>query len=269
VDGDELIAGSDRVEHLDLATPAIGSLGRLRRDDHPPRLPGGYSGRVVAGVERGHPAYAGQAVYTRRFLGVYDAVVLGFNSRVFWRCPMARLVELYNKHVSGRHLDIGVGTGRLLDDCSFPVKPPSITLMDLNRDPLEVAAARLERYAPELHQANVLERWDLPPGSFDSVAMSLLLHCLPGRMPDKTVVFEHARTALAPRGVLFGATVLADGVHHTPLSRLAMTALNRREDFSNLNDTLDDLDAGLTRTFESHEIQVQGAVAIFAAHAPA
>jgi hypothetical protein len=48
-----------------------------------------------------------------------------------------------------------------------------------------------------------------------------------------------------------------------------MTALNRREDFPNLNDTLDDLDAGLTRTFESHEIQVQGAVAIFAVHAPA
>jgi ubiquinone/menaquinone biosynthesis C-methylase UbiE len=90
---------------------------------------------------------------TRRFLGMYDAVVLGYNSRVFWRCPMAWLVALYDKDVSGRHLDIGVGTGRLLDDCSFPVKAPSITLMDLNRDPLEVAAARLERYAPELHQA--------------------------------------------------------------------------------------------------------------------
>jgi hypothetical protein len=41
--------------------------------------------------------------------------------------------------------------------------------------------------------------------------MSLLLYCLPGRMPDKAVVFEPAPKALAPRSVLFGATVLAEG----------------------------------------------------------
>lgn len=62
-------------------------------------------------VEPGHPAYAGQAMYTRRFLRVYDAVIHGFNSPILWRCPKARLIDLYDKHASARHLDIGVGTG--------------------------------------------------------------------------------------------------------------------------------------------------------------
>ncbi len=57
---------------------------------------------------------------------------IGFNSTVLWRCPKARLIDLYNKHASARHLDIGVRTGGLLDACHFPVPSPAITLMDLN-----------------------------------------------------------------------------------------------------------------------------------------
>ncbi len=223
----------------------------------------------MATVEKANPAYAGQAIYTRSFLAVYDAVVYGFNSPVLWRCPKARFVELYDAHVSARHLDIGVGTGRLLDECRFPVPTPEITLMDLNRNSLQAASRRLVRYAPRTHQANVLEPWGLAPGSFDSVGMSHLLHCLPGAIPEKAIVFEHARTALAPGGVLFGATILGRGVKHTRLAGLALRANNRQGVLSNLNDSLEDLDAGLARSFASHEIRVQGAVALFTARTSA
>ena len=223
----------------------------------------------MAVIDKADPVYAGQALYTRRFLAVYDAVIHGFNSPVLWRCPKSKLIELYDTHVSGRHLDIGVGTGGLLDECRFPVAAPAITLMDLNPNALAAAARRLERYKPRTHHANVLEPWGLPEAGYDSVGMSHLLHCLPGRIPEKAVVFEHALRALSPGGVLFGATLLGNGVGHTWLARRALAASNRRGVMCNLNDTLEDLDAALGRVFASHEIEVVGSAALFHAHAPA
>jgi SAM-dependent methyltransferase len=222
---------------------------------------------VVGEVQRGHPAYAGQAAYSRGGLRLYDVLVYRFSGPVIWGCPKSRLVELYDECISSRHLDIGVATGRLLDECRFPTAAPEITLMDLNPSSLEVAARRLARYAPHTHNANVLEPWELPPASYDSVAMANLLHCLPGALPEKAVAFEHARTALAPGGVLFGATVLGEGIPLTRRSRMGLAATNRRGVFSNLKDSLHDLDAALARVFDWHDIQVQGAVALFRARA--
>jgi SAM-dependent methyltransferase len=211
-----------------------------------------------------HSAWAGAALYSRRNLSFYD-LMLAFNDRVFWRCPRSRLVELYDKHVSARHLDIGVANGWLLDACRFPVEAPAITLMDLNPDALAVASKRLARYRPRTHHANALEPFGLPANSFDSVAISLLIHCLPGSLPSKAVVFEHARAVLAPGGVLFGATLLNRGVPQTPLSRRAIAAANRRGYCSNLDDDLDDLKAALSRAFDEHQLSVRGAIALFSA----
>lgn len=209
-----------------------------------------------------HPAWPGAALYSRRKLRFYD-VMLAFNDRVFWRCPRSRLVELYDKCVSARHLDIGVANGWLLDACRFPVAEPAITLMDLNPDALAVASARLARYRPSTHHASALEPFGLPANSFDSVGMSLLIHCLPGSVSSKAVVFEHARSVLAAGGVVFGATLLNGGVPHTALSRRAMAAANRRGYCSNLDDNIDDLDAALGRAYGEHELRVRGAVALF------
>jgi SAM-dependent methyltransferase len=221
---------------------------------------------AVAGVDSTHPAYAGQAPYTRGVLMLYDAVIYGFASPVLWRCRKSRFIELYNTHVSSRHLDIGVATGRLLDECSFPEgEPPEITLMDLNRNSLEKAARRLARYAPRTHQANVLEPWGLKPASYDSVAMANLLHCVPGAMSEKVIAFEHARDVLAPGGVLFGMTILGEGVEHTRAARVALAIANRDGSVCTHHDDLGTLDAGLARVFDSHEIQIQGSTALFSA----
>jgi hypothetical protein len=99
----------------------------------------------------------------------------------------------------------------------------------------------------------------------DSVGMTNLLHCLPGAMPAKAIAFEHARVALAPGGVLFGATILGEGVEHNRLARRVLAMGNRRGVFSNMKDSLEDLEAGLARVFDSREIHVQGVVALFAA----
>jgi SAM-dependent methyltransferase len=210
----------------------------------------------------GDPTWAGAALYSRRNLRFYD-IGLAFNCRVFWRCPRSRLVEFYDARVSGRHLDIGVADGWLLDACRFPVAEPALTLMDLNPDTLAVASKRLARYRPTTHQADALQPFGLPEDSFDSVGMSLLLHCLPGAMASKAAVFEHARSVLAPGGLIFGTTILNGGVDHTALSRRAMQAFNRKGHFSNLDDNLHDLDAALGRASSDHQITVVGTVALF------
>jgi SAM-dependent methyltransferase len=212
-------------------------------------------------LDRSDPAHAGQAVYTRSVLSIYDAVVYGFNSPVLWRCPKERIVAHYDANVSARHLDIGVATGALLDACSFPAAP-ELTLMDLNPNSLAAAAARLARYEPRTHRANVLEDWRLEPDTYDSVAMTHLLHCVPGPMSAKgATAFEHAHRALAPGGTLFGATILGRGVPISPLARAFIAISNARGILDNREDT----PAALATAFPTRAVTIHGTVALFTA----
>ena len=222
----------------------------------------------AASVDKENAAYSGQAGYTRRFLPFYDLFVMRYTMPVLWRCSRKRLRRLYDENVAAHHLDIGVASGYLLDKCDFPVQEPEIMLMDLNPNSLQYASKRIRRYAPETHQANVLEPWGLAEYSFDSVAMSNLLHCVPGSLKEKApLAFGHAQTVLAPGATLFGATVLGLEADHTKRSRKMMEKLNQGGDFSNLEDRQEDLEAALSDRFESYEVEIQGAMALFSARA--
>ncbi|HWI95917.1 MAG TPA: class I SAM-dependent methyltransferase [Solirubrobacterales bacterium] len=216
-------------------------------------------------VNRNDPAYASQAVYTSFVLKAYGFVVYKFTGPVLWRCTQKQLLEFYGEQVSARHLDVGVATATLIDRAKFPVPEPDITLMDLNQNSLAFAAEWLRRYSPRTHQANVLEPWGLPPQRFESVGMMNILHCVPGTIEEKAAAFDHAREVLIPGGTLFGATVLGKGVTHTWLSNFAMRRLNRKGVFFNLDDGLEDLEAALAARFSSHQVRVQGTIALFTA----
>jgi SAM-dependent methyltransferase len=222
-------------------------------------------GRAVTAVSKSNPAYRGQAIYSRVFLPTYDAIVYGFNSPYLWRCPLSRLVAHYDQHLSGRHLDVGVASGRVLDEATFPTTSPQLTLMDLNPNSLRTASTRLARYRPRTHQANVLEDWGLPAGTYDSIALTHILHCLPGSIPDKRPAFENARTGLAPGGTFFGATILGPSADHNRLGRATIDLNNRLGVMSNEHDTATALDAELNRHFTSHLLEVVGTVALFSA----
>jgi len=219
----------------------------------------------VAAVPRSNPAYRGQAIYSCLFLPAYDAIVYGFNSPYLWRCPLERLVAHYDKHLSSRHLDVGVASGRVLDEATFPTASPELTLMDLNPNSLHTASTRLARHQPRTHQANVLEDWNLPARAYDSIALTHILHCLPGTIPDKRPAFENARTALAPTGTLFGATILGPEADHNLLGRATVNLNNRLGVMSNEHDTAEALDQELARHFTSHELEVVSTVALFSA----
>jgi hypothetical protein len=137
--------------------------------------------------------------------------------------------------------------------------------VDLNPNTLECTARRIARYQPRTYCANVLEPFELDVGPFDSVGVNYLLHCLPGNLEAKSVVFEHLRPLLAPGAVVFGSTILADGAPHNLPGRLLMRAYNTRGIFGNARDTLASLDAALARHFPWHSLEVRGCVALFTA----
>lgn len=211
--------------------------------------------------------HAGQAVYSRRTLPLYDLVVLGVSNRFVWKCPTARLEAHYAQHLSANHLDVGVGTGYFLDRCRFPVEQPRVALMDLNPNSLDHAARRIARYQPQTWQRNVLEPIAFVDEPFDSVGINYLLHCLPGSIADKAVVFDHLRPLMKPGARLFGATLLQAGVPRSAAARALMALYNRQGIFANRADDLAGLRRELERRFSAVSVEVVGCAALFSAQA--
>lgn len=208
---------------------------------------------------------AGQAVYTKRTLSAYDFVVLKVSNRWIWKCPTPHLEAHYNQHLSGNHLDVGVGSGYFLDRCHFPVPAPRVALMDLNADALGFAAHRIARYHPEKYQANVLEPIPFEGQKFDSVGVNYLLHCLPGPIESKSALFDHLKALMNPNAVIFGSTLLQEGVERGPLAKHLMAFYNQKGIFSNKKDSLHGLKIELNRRFVDLHLRVIGCTAVFSA----
>jgi hypothetical protein len=210
-------------------------------------------------------AAAGAAVYSKRLLSGYDLWVLGFSNTFVWRCPTRVILDFYNEHISGNHLDVGVGTGYYLDKCTFPNSNPTIALADLNENSLQATASRLERYQPTVHITNVLEEpIDIEPAGFNSIALSFLLHCLPGNMVSKGAAFRNVKPLLnGDGGVVFGSTILGVGVRHNLIGRALMRTYNAKRIFSNSTDSSADLEEVLRDTFRDYSMKVVGCVALF------
>ena len=217
-------------------------------------------------MERDDPAYRGQSEYTPTLLRVYDRFVLGFAARFVWRCPTPRLLQGYRDHIRDRHLDVGPGTGYFLERSGLAAGS-RVTLLDPNPNVLAHASRRLAQLDLTAVEANVLK--PLPvDGPFDSAALNLVIHCLPGPLTRKQTAVANVAAVLAPTGVLFGASVLGSSGSHTWLSRRVLAAFNRRGAFDNLHDTEQGLRDILVASFEEVELEVVGTIAIFVATTP-
>ena len=209
---------------------------------------------------------AGQAVYSPMVLRTYDWIVLGLSNRFLWRCPTAELRQLYDRNVSERHLDVGVGTGYFLDKSRWPVAKPAITLLDLNPNCLTMASRRIRRFTPQTVRANVLA--PLPPlGPFQSAGLCYLLHCLPGMMAEKAIVFDHLTPLLGRGARVFGATIVQGSAPRSRPAQALMNLYNSKSIFSNAEDAIEALDAALRERFRDVEVRLRGAVALFEAKA--
>jgi len=217
-------------------------------------------------MERDDPAYKGQRDYNALLLKAYDPLVLGPIARFVWRCPTTRLVEQYRRHIRDRHLDVGPGTGYFIEHAGLR-GGSRVTIVDPNRTVLRHVSRRLRSLDVSAVEADVLK--PLPvDGPFDSAALHLVLHCLPGPLARKSAAVADVAAVLAPAGVLFGASVLGTSGHHTRAARMFLRAFNRQGGFDNLGDTEDGLHDILGASFEHVELQTIGSIAIFAASGP-
>lgn len=211
------------------------------------------------------PVAAATAIYSSSMLRVYDAFVLGVVSPAVWRCPRSAMAERYDRYASGRHLDIGPGTGYFLDRCAFPVARPQLALLDLKPEVLKAAGRRVARYRPTVHRHDILEPYDLDGLRFSSASLNFVLHCLPGPMSAKAVAFDHLLDHLDPDARVFGSTVLGTGVRHTRAGAAQLDLLNRKHVFDNRTDSLEGLRGELEARFRDVELEVRGSVALFSA----
>lgn len=208
---------------------------------------------------------AGQGAYGKFTLSVYDKLVLGASCSWLWKCRASRMLDQYNSLVSDNHLDVGVGSGYFLDHCQFPSPSPRVVLMDLNESSLSFTAARIARYSPEVCRRNVLEDMFVNSGKFDSVAMNLLLHCVPGSLEYKGKVFDHCKKVMNDGAVLFGATIINVGTEPGFLARKMIDFYNKKGMFSNSTDSKDQLREQLEARFSRVTVEVHGCIAMFSA----
>ncbi len=211
---------------------------------------------------------AGQAVYSKALLSVYDWFVLGFSNSYLWHCPTSILEEVFVKNATLNHLDIGVGTGYYPHKCFNGSADRRLALLDLNPNSLEVAAARISRFKPEIYRANILDPLNLSCNKFDSISMHYLLHCLPGSLQAKSVVFENVGPYLADKGVVFGSTILGKDSDAGFFAKKVMAFYNRKGFFDNRDDHLNDLISVLNGHFAEVSINMVGCVAVFACRSP-
>jgi SAM-dependent methyltransferase len=217
-------------------------------------------------MDRDDPAYRGQRDYGRLLLALYDPIVIGVVAKVVWRVPSGPLEDLYRTNIRDHHLDIGPGTGYLIDHSGL-ADGSRITIVDPNRDVLRHASKRLRRLDVTAVEGDVLK--PLPvDGPFESAALSLVLHCLPGPLTRKAKAVANIAAVLAPDGVFFGASVLGRSGPHTWLGQQVLTVFNRRGAFDNLEDSEDGLREILAASFERVEIETVASIVIFSASNP-
>ena len=97
----------------------------------------------------------------------------------------------------------------------------------------------------------------------DSVGINYLLHCLPGTLKTKAILFDYLKAVMNPNAVLFGSTILQGDVPRNWFAKRLMAVYNKKGIFSNQDDNLEDLKSALNQRFTDVSVNVIGCVALF------
>lgn len=210
----------------------------------------------------------GARIYSPLLLSIYDFLIMRVLAPLVWRCPAHHYSALYLSFMGRRHADIGVGTGYMLDRCHYQPGEVQIALFDLQTNCLEFTARRIARFSPALYQCDAMQPIKTGAGQFDSIALGGILHCIPGDLTEKGVVFNNLRPLMHSATTVFGYTILNRGVRKTPVSRITFFILKHLKVINGEYDSPDDLTAQLQQRFAVVDVRVIGCVAVFSAHTP-
>lgn len=205
-----------------------------------------------------------QAFFNGFNLSFYDLVV-SVVSPLAWRCPLSFLVGRHQQWMSNNHLEVGPGTGSVIDQCNSFEPDGRLVLMDLSEACLQKSAKTLARFNPQTCQQNILEPIEHDIELFDSIGINYVFHCVPGSFKQKGVAFEYLAKVLKPGGVLFGCSVLSQGVGKNLLAKAAMGFLQSSGIFNNQEDNVKELTAALEAHFVDVKVELKGPTAVFSA----
>ena len=217
-------------------------------------------------LEKDDPAYKGQAAYGPLLLAIYDVWVLKFMARYVWRSPIEPVMDMYRRNVTGKHLDIGPGTGFFLDRSGI-LDDADLTILDPNSQVLDHVRRRLAPTSVAAVEADVLKSLPLS-GTFDSVGFSFVLHCLPGPLSRKELAFRHIASVMAPDAVMFGGTVLGPRETHTRVARMFLRVFNWEGGFDNTDDDLETIQQMIEAHFLQVSLERVGSTCLFEARGP-
>lgn len=216
-------------------------------------------------LDNDHSLSGDASMYTKPVLRIYDPIALGMVCPIAWRCSRGTMLQFFNDNVRGKHLDIGPGTGFFLDKATYPVEHPDIVVADLNELVLRTTEKRIIRYRPRTMVQDALMPLQTDE-VFESIAIQNVLHCLPGTMKDKAVVFDNLIPNLGTGGVLFGCTVLGKNHGLGRAGSWMMEKYNDAGSFHNRQDDVQSLESILADRFERYSVRTRGAVAFFEGH---
>ncbi|KAL7797397.1 S-adenosyl-L-methionine-dependent methyltransferase [Trichoderma ceciliae] len=218
---------------------------------------------------------AGSATYTPFALRLYDLIVLRISNSYAWKCSTKKVqLPLFQATLGNKHLDVGVGTGYYpANAVKVETHCREITLVDLNPNTLDLAAARITALRTNIKVrsviADVTESLPLPLGQkFDSVSIFYLLHCLAGPPEGKTKIFSLLKDYVADDGVLVGTTILGEERSMNWLARRLMKLYNGKGIFDNWKDGRSVFEDGLRQNFDEVDIQIIGRSMVFTARKP-
>lgn len=144
------------------------------------------------------PRADGAAARVRATTATYDRIAPLYDwlDGVYERSWKWRLRAELFRHARGRILDAGVGTG-----CNMPFYPPGAEVVGVDASRRMLAKARARAHAlgrpVELRAMNLLAL-DFPEASFDSVAVTFVLLCLPDEL--QAPALRELRRVLRPGG---------------------------------------------------------------------
>lgn len=210
----------------------------------------------------------GAAIYSPFVLSIYDLWVLNISNSFFWKCSTKDiLLPFFKKNLSKKHLDVGVGTGYYLKNSDLS-DHHDITLMDLNENSLAAAKNRLRPFAVKTIHHDIMQTVpDHFHHLYDSISLFYLIHCLPGDLNNKSLIFNNLKK-LSPNGVVYGATILGEYIHHNYGGKKLMNIYNKKGIFSNRIDTAEKLKLILEDHFHEVNVEIYGKVALFEARQP-
>ena len=207
--------------------------------------------------------------YSAPMLFFYDVGVYKIWNPFILKCPSLHLEEHFKQYVSSSHLEAGCGTGylfhRYMTSGKQPIDSVQLTLLDYSPGSLKWAARRLKDYTPSTIRHNLFR--PLPPVShpYESICLNYVLHCVPGSFTDKERVIVNLKASMAPRGILFGSTILGESSAKSYSAKLVLAYYNLLGSFHTVQDTEEGLVEALSKNFHYVDCRVIGSVALFAA----